>query len=867
MAITNSLKKQIDLPVWEWTRFAPAVSSAISCSCSADNSLFHEQNGRYIYYLISASGFWRYDTVADSYMQLTSPPIAPATWSSMKFLGAFGQEDLAIAATASTITIAGFFGKVLKGFDIVIVSGTGRGQRRTITDIAEAVSADSGIVTAVSNVAGAISITDSTKAWAVNQWVGYNVRITSNTGVGQVRKVLYNSATVITLGDINRSADDALCNPAIFSPAINATAGTQANYSIESSVATVDTNWAVTPDTTSQYRIQSGVIMLASSAAATPFYTSQWYDIATDTWYVRTSGTLTFGAVGTDGAVERTTENASVWERGIATGGTTTTLVDTSKSWKVNQYAGYYVRVFSGTGEGQIREIASNTDTTLTWVTVGTAPTTTSQYVIEGFDCGTATSGATSTLTDSTKAWTTNRWANYAVKITAGTGMGQVASIASNTDTVLTVVKPWAVTPDNTSVYCIQGDSDRQYLVLGASAGTLIQNINDDLPTWGRLADSGVARNASVQFADQKAMTIASVSNATTTATITTTVSHSFKVGQSVVVRGCTDANFNGTFTIATVPSLTTFTYTMGGTPASTTLANAQSTTTISDATKSWTVNQWAGYMVYMTTTAVTAATGAATMQAFQIASNTATTLTFVATGTAPTNGVSRYIITPRSAVGALDNGIATGSQSTTTLQDTSKTWVVNIFAGKRVKFIGGTGISQELLITSNTANTLTFGVSTAPVAGNTSYVILEQPARGTGTGLNWAFGQSDASQRGRYLFSPRGGAAIGFDRLDIPTDRWQLMPITPQIETLTTGSMYAYDGHDRLYFTKDATQRVYYLDVVTNTVNGASQFPYAAPTAVIGNRMEIFETEDGLRYLWLNRSSFTECFRTLLFY
>lgn len=867
MAITNSLKKQVDLPVWEWTRFAPAASSAISCSCSADNSLHHEQNGRYIYYLIAASGFWRYDTVTDTYVQLTSPAVAPATWSSMKFSGAYGQDGLAIAATSNTITVAGHFGKVLEGFDILIVSGTGRGQRRTITNVAEAVSADSGIVTAVSNVAGTISITDTTKAWSVNQWVGYNVRITGNTGVGQVRKVLYNSSTVITLGDVNRSADNIWCNPAVFSPAINATAGTQANYSIESSVATVDSNWSVTPDTTSQYRIQSGAISLVSSAAATPFYTNQWYDIATDTWYVRTSGTLTFATVGTDGVVERLVENATIWDRSTATGGTTTTLVDTNQSWTTNQWAGYWVRIYSGTGEDQIRQIFSNTDTTLTWSTVGTAPTTTSKYIIEGFDCGTATSGAASTLTDSTKSWTTNQWANYAVKITAGTGIGQVAAIASNTGTALTIVKPWTTNPDNTSVYCIQGDSDKQLLMLGGSAGTLIQNINDDLPSWGRMIDSGAARNASVQFADQKALAIASVSNVTTTATVTTTVSHSFKVGQSVVVRGCTDANFNGTFTIATVPSLTTFTYTMGGTPASTTLANAQSTTTLSDATKSWTVNQWAGFMVYMTTTAVTAGTGAATMQAFQIASNTATTLTFVAAGTAPTNGVSRYVIAPRSAVGALDNGIATGAQSTTTLQDTTKTWVVNIFAGKRVKFLGGTGISQELLITSNTSNTLTFGVATAPVAGATSYAILEQPARGTGTTLNWGFGQSAPTHKGRYMFSARGGAAIGFDRLDIPTDRWQLMPITPQIETLTTGSMYAYDGRDRLYFTKDATQRVYYLDIVTNTVHGASMFPYAAPVAVIGNRMEIFETVDGLKYLWLNRSSFTECFRTLLFY
>jgi hypothetical protein len=89
----------------------------------------------------------------------------------------------------------------------------------------------------------------------------------------------------------------------------------------------------------------------------------------------------------------------------------------------------------------------------------------------------------------------------------------------------------------------------------------------------------------------------------------------------------------------------------------------------------------------------------------------------------------------------------------------------------------------------------------------------------------------------------------------------------SPATETLTTGTMTAYDGVDRIYFHKDATQRIYYLDVVTGKINGASMYPYAAPTAVLGNRMEIFTTKDGLKYLWLNRSSFQECFRCLLFW
>jgi hypothetical protein len=93
------------------------------------------------------------------------------------------------------------------------------------------------------------------------------------------------------------------------------------------------------------------------------------------------------------------------------------------------------------------------------------------------------------------------------------------------------------------------------------------------------------------------------------------------------------------------------------------------------------------------------------------------------------------------------------------------------------------------------------------------------------------------------------------------------MMPISRQIETLTTGSQYAYDGVDRLYFTKEATQRLYYLDLVTGIVHGAGQYPYVAPTAIMGNRMEVFTTADGLKYLWLNRQSFAECFRALLFW
>jgi hypothetical protein len=53
---------------------------------------------------------------------------------------------------------------------------------------------------------------------------------------------------------------------------------------------------------------------------------------------------------------------------GAATGGSTTTVVDSGASWTVNQFAGGYVRMKDGTAGniGKVSRIASNTSTTLT---------------------------------------------------------------------------------------------------------------------------------------------------------------------------------------------------------------------------------------------------------------------------------------------------------------------------------------------------------------------------------------------------------------------------------------------------------------------------------------------------------------------
>jgi hypothetical protein len=140
-------------------------------------------------------------------------------------------------------------------------------------------------------------------------------------------------------------------------------------------------------------------------------------------------------------------------------------------------------------------------------------------------------------------------------------------------------------------------------------------------------------------------------------------------------------------------------------------------------------------------------------------------------------------------------------------------------------------------------------------------------PVKGPGHVTQWISGNSVESTRGKYLIMARGGASAGFERLDLSTDRVALLQTTPFTETLTTGSMFAYDGYDRLYFTKDLTQRVYYLDLNTNWIHGAGVFPYIAGATGIGNKMEIFTTVDGLKYMWINRQQSQEHFRQLVFW
>ena len=76
------------------------------------------------------------------------------------------------------------------------------------------------------------------------------------------------------------------------------------------------------------------------------------------------------------------------------------------------------------------------------------------------------------------------------------------------------------------------------------------------------------------------------------------------------------------------------------------------------------------------------------------------------------------------------DTGTALGSQTGTTLQDTSKSWTVNEYATYTVRITGGTGVGQWRTISSNTSNTLTIGTAWDTTPDGTSTYEISRSSR-----------------------------------------------------------------------------------------------------------------------------------------
>ena len=109
--------------------------------------------------------------------------------------------------------------------------------------------------------------------------------------------------------------------------------------------------------------------------------------------------------------------------------------------------------------------------------------------------------------------------------------------------------------------------------------------------SYARASWAPTGRKGFYEWHGDLSKTISNAARTSTTATITTSTAHGFRVGDSVTVAAVTNAaTLNGTFTITAVPTTTTFTYT---TATSGTIASAAETGTALVPANSWEVTDF----------------------------------------------------------------------------------------------------------------------------------------------------------------------------------------------------------------------------------------------------------------------------------
>jgi hypothetical protein len=489
---------------------------------------------------------------------------------------------------------------------------------------------------------------------------------------------------------------------------------------------------------------------------------------------------------------------------------------------------------------------------------LNTSATKTFNYALGSTPSGGATSQTLSQnlIVDCTKSWTTNEHIGRLIQISvAGVGgAGQTRRVLSNDATSLTIggiaggLQAAAITAAGTN-YKV-GD----IVTVTGTGGTAV--ISTIVAATGAVATFGFLNTGS-GYANSTLYTTSGGSGSGFTLTTTATG----------VFTGLITAPTNGTtrYIIMEPKCPGTDTTFRGPGQESFGVATSATANTITDSTKSWPAGLW-------TCKRVRIVAGTSTGSESVITTNTATQITVNpnwANGTPDTTSVYQI----------MDNfGMCTAlGTAAGTLIDHTQNWTVNQWANRRVKMLSGTGQAQEALIASNTVNTLTFGAVTTAPTTDTAYAILAIPVRGAGIQMQWAYNNTDTSTRGKYIYCARGGATNSFDRYDITKQIWDLLSVSPQAETFTTGTMYSYDSGDRIYFVSgtaigavaatQVTGRLYYYDIPTNTVVASSTVPFGMGAALIGNRLEIISTTDGLKYLYVMRHTGQEMWRALIYW
>ncbi len=122
---------------------------------------------------------------------------------------------------------------------------------------------------------------------------------------------------------------------------------------------------------------------------------------------------------------------------------------------------------------------------------------------------------------------------------------------------------------NSASIIDLKGSTPAVVGIVSASTGLTPQVAIEPRLNWAVVTPGAAGTLTIANLGNQTSNAIAAAptgtSRASNVVTITTTTTHGLQVGQPVLITGVADASFNGTFSVTTVPSSTSFTYAQTG--------------------------------------------------------------------------------------------------------------------------------------------------------------------------------------------------------------------------------------------------------------------------------------------------------------
>jgi hypothetical protein len=773
MALTNNLKTQVDLPVWEWMRFNPIGNTTATTALTTHPS----GNHRYLYYYENTNNaLWKYDTYSDTWFQLSNSNATAASIVAVKYSQAEGYRGQVISATSNTLQIPSLGNQKLNNYQIKIVSGKGAGQIRTITATSQEVIHDFGIATS----ATANAITDSTKRYKQNQWVGYSLRLTFGTGINQFRDVLYNTENALTIFDTNYEGRAFLSTP-FSSAAPYATPAANTGFVIASQNITLDTPWTTVPDTSSKFIILSGGIWFLTGGTNFLWY---YYDILSDRWVQKlspASNTLLTGNLTTDAAIVATNDLVGYYSTGSYVTGTSQSI-DTG-SLTPDDWIGYTLRIIEGSGSGQERRIVSNTSGSYVlsskWNTMPVSGSSVYGITAENgiFFNGAGNARMVKYFPNESLWVQSNKIDDGYVADFAFTNTSEskdsynISSLSvTGTATGITGINP---TPTNGGTGYLVGD----ILTVGGGGSNGRVYVESVSSTGAALSISLYSCGASYSIGTGIATTGGTGTGCTIAVTslafinpVTTTINNNLKLGDAFVIKGGYRPE-HVFFTGSVIGLRAANQIEILATGSSSAQGRySQASGLLVDTTKNWTPGAYSGKLLCLQTSGLTG-----TMTWRRIIGNTTNTISFLA-GTTP-GASTRYTISDLEAFGAdthflLDSKLTYGyptSTTTSSITDITKDWnylstTGSIFYNYKISLANNSGSYAENIIVGSTGNTLNIGRTIALGAGTNTIAYSDFQGSsslwtGLGTGIFSIQGNGGCWNGTRFVVGGSGSA------------------------------------------------------------------------------------------------------------